>query len=240
MDISKVYFQECNARYVPLGFRSTRRTYARILNDVMQTFTFKRYSSGCECTVEFGVFPLCQVIKYPEYGHYNLCNFEVLTYYADWSYDKNSEDSVNACVKDICGYIDRYLLPLFTEANCSEKALPALIGLDTYIQNVRQAKYRQKRMKDRAKFDWRYASLLHTEKFFMALKCGQYDYAREAAQVLIPTRRPEYAQLYQSIVEHLDAGDIEYVENILDKNEKESLKNLGEFRLTPIISPEPN
>lgn len=240
MDVSKVYFQECKARYVPLGFRRIRRAYARIVNDVMQTFTFKRYSSGRECTVEFGVFPLCQVLEYPEYGHYNLCNFEVPTYYADWSYDKNSEDSMKACVQDICGYIDRYLIPLFTEATCSEKALPALIKLDTHFHNVRQTHFQQKRRVDRAKLDWRYASMLRTEKFFMALKSGQYEYAREAAQVLIPNRLPEYAQLYRSIMEQLDAGNIEYVEEILYKHEQESLKNLEEFRLTPMTSLEPN
>lgn len=240
MDITKVYFQECKKRYASLGFRRIRQMYARIVNDVMQTFAFKRYSSGRECTVEFGLFPLCQVLECPDIGIYDLRHFEVPTYFKDWSYDRNSEESMNACVQNICSYIDRYLIPLFTEANCSEKALPALIGLDTHFHNVRKLSFQQSGEVDQARLDWRYASLLHEEKFFMALKCGQYDFAREAAQVLIPTSRPEYAQLYQSIVEHLDAGDIEYVENILNENEKETLKNLGEFRLTSITSPEPN
>lgn len=236
MDISKVYFQECRARYVPLGFRRIRQTYARIINDVMQTFTFKRYSSGRKCTVEFGIFPLCQAIEYPDMGLYNLCDFDVPTYYADWSFDKNSEDSINACVQDICSYIDRYLLLLFAEANCSEKALPALIKLDTHFHNVRQISFQQRGEVDHAALDWRCESLLNDEKFFMALKCGQYDYAREAAQAMIPTRSPEYAQLYRSIIEHLDAGDIKYVEDILYKHEQESLKNLEEFRLKPITN----
>lgn len=240
MDISKVYFQECKARYVPLGFRRIQKTHARIVNDVMQTFTFKRYSYGYKYTVEFGVYPLCQMLEYPDLGLYNLCDFEVPTYYADWSCDRNSEDSINICVQDICRYIDRYLIPLFTEANCCANALSALIALDTHFHNIRQISFQQRGMVDQAKLDWRYASLLRVEKFFMALKCGQYDFAREAAQVLIPYCRPEYKALYQSIIDQLNAGNIAYVEDILYKHEQESLKNLEKFRLTPMTNLETN
>ena len=234
LDISKIFFQQCRARCVPLGFRRIRQTHARIVNDVLQTFTFKRYSSGRDCTVEFGIFPLCQEIPYPGLGIYTLCNFEVSTCNADWSYDRNSEASIEACVQNICSYIDRYLLPLFEEANCSEKALPALIALDTHFENVRQANLLQKNINDYARKDWRYYSLLKGEKFYMALKCGQYDYARKAAQILIPNRRPECKALYQSFIDHLDVGDTAYVEKILHEHEQKSLENLAQYRLMPI------
>lgn len=232
-DIRKIYFEQCKARYVPLGFRRSRQTYARIVNDVLQTFTFKRYSSGCDCTVEFGVLPLCEVLEYPDRGLYNLCNFEVPTYYADWNYDRHSEASMNACVQYICSYIDRHLLLLFTEADCCAKALPALIALDRHFHNVRQVSLQQRGIEDLAG-DWRELSMQSTQKFFMALKCGKYDYAKEIAQVLIPNVRPEYQKKYRFLVDRLDAGDTVCVENTLYENEQETLRNLAKYRLKPI------
>lgn len=234
LDIRKVFFQQGKIKYVPLGFRRINQTYARIVNDVLHTFEFKRYSSGRECTIEFGVFPLCQVLEYPDIGLNNLCNFEVATYYADWSYDRNSEISMDECIQNICGYIDRYLIPFFDRANCSATALPALIALDEHFHNIRQIWLKQKEKEDLSRPDWRYASLLSPEKFYMALKSGQYNYAKAAAQVLIPTRRPEYKVLYQDLIDQLEAGNIEYVDKILYENEQKSLKNLEKYRLKPI------
>ena len=240
MNILTIYARECKERYTPLGFRRIRQTYARIVNDVLQTFTFMRCRTGHHCRVEFGVFPLCQALEYADLGLYRLDDFEVSTYLEDWYYDNHSEDSMNACVQQICSYIDHYLLPFFDKANCSKNALPALIALDEHIHYVRQTHLQQRGIKDRAKLDWRYASLLKYEKFFMALKCGQYDYAREAAQVLIPKSRPEYQKLYRSIIDHLDAEDMAYIENILYEREQESLKNLGKDRLKPSTNFDPN
>ena len=237
MDITKFYFQQGKERYVPLGFRRIRQTYARIVNDVLQTFTFKRYSSGCECTVIFGIYPLCQDITYPDFGLYDLCCFgSSVCDDGRWNYDRNSEISINDCVDSICSHIDRYLIPLFAEANCSTKALPALIALDEDNEKKRQINLLRKGRKDPREFDWRYYSMLRTEKFYMAVKCGQYDYAREVAKVQMPNRRPKDQNVYQSIIDHLDAGNIECIESILHEREKESLKNLEEYRLKPITN----
>ena len=225
-DITKKYFAQCKARYVPLGFRRSRQTYARIVNDVLQTFTFRRYNSGRDCTVNFGVFPLCEAREYPDRGRYNLGNFKQLTCYADWPYDRNSDLSMTLCVRHICSFIDRYLLPFFAETDCSEKALPALIALDRHFHNVRQEALLWRKRIEEQEEDWREVPPDCDEKFFMALKCGQYDYAKEAAQVLIPSARPECKKLYQSIIEQLEAGNTAYVEDVLRENEQNTLSNL--------------
>ena len=235
MDILKLYIQNCKEKYAPMGFRRIRQTYARIVNDVMQTFTFKRYRSGLRCTVEFGVFPLCQNILYPDFGDYTLEKFEVETYCEDWRYDK-SDESIEKAVQQIDGAIGRNLMPLFAKAGSCESALPALIELDENFQSIRQVALKRKGIEDCAT-DWRQASLMNGEKLFMALKIGQYDYAKKAAQAQIPYRFPEDKELLQSIIDQLNAGNIEYIEEILTQNEQKSLENLKaaphNSRLTP-------
>ena len=77
--ISTEFFAYCKAHYSKIGFRRYQQGYSRITNDVLQNFRFKKLSSGRECIVEFGVFPLCMMNLTPEMGAYDSNQKYVIT-----------------------------------------------------------------------------------------------------------------------------------------------------------------
>ena len=237
MDVLKAYFDMCKEKIVPLGFRRINQTHARIVNDVLQTLRFQRFTNGYTCTVEFGILPLCEVPWHPDITIYNLKQTEEWESYEDyigWLYDRHSPDSVNACVQEIAGFMDRQLLPLFEKADCCETALPALKELDVLLHDVRQSHFEKRGEKDEARVDWRFTSLFSTEKYFMALKSGKYEYANEVAKVLIHRLRPEDQLEYQSLLDLANEGKVTQLEEILYEREQRALSKMQKFRLTPI------
>lgn len=76
----KIYKEYCKDEFEKYGFKRCKNNHYRVVNDVLQTFLLHRSIYGYNCTVEFGITPLCYGIdkdhKCSVGGIYNLRMFE--------------------------------------------------------------------------------------------------------------------------------------------------------------------
>ena len=171
--IQQKYFQICNGLYKPMGFIRVGRTYLRLLNDVIQCFTFERISFGRSCRVWYGVVPLSMGIDshIPE-GGYLLHDLTPEFY---WENDLHNESSVDAVLGCIIPLISEEIISLFDEADCCKTALPSLLQHDKRVfENMRQ-EYKQQR--DSWEIEGMERATVTDTKYYMALKIGDIDYA---------------------------------------------------------------
>lgn len=192
--ILQMYISYCAASYSSLGFKRHKSTYARVINDVLQTFTFKRFCSGHECTVEFGIFPLCIGLSSPDIGVYDLRKFNVSSWFEGtlgWRYEKQSQESTNICLSKIISVIDHDLIPLFNRADCSEKALRELIAVDRLFERKRLEILKLDGRENSAS-DIEYRILMATEKLYFALKIKDYEYADRVLEAHLYAARKKY------------------------------------------------
>lgn len=238
------YMQECKSRYAPEGFVRTRQTWSRIVNDVLQTFTLKRFCRGCISTIEFGVFPLCNDVLFVDMGLYSLERFVPALYGREsgWLYDKNSAESVCRSIDAMLHTVDAYLMPLFRRANSSSTALPALIGLDKLFEQKRLSLIGEPIPINCGEE----LSLMCSEKYYLALKAGDYAFAKKYLhfhialnernlETLSPTayqaaqQKARYIAKLSELNKHramLAQGNYEYFSGLLKSNEMRNLENM--------------
>lgn len=261
MNISTEFFMYCKAHYSKMGFRRYQQGYSRMTNDVLQNFHFKKLSSGRECTVEFGVFPLCMVNLTPEMGVYDMLCFDENTY-ADgmgWRYDKKSDESIIECIKKLCFHLDTDLIPFFEKADCCESALCELIHLDYLFDSVRLSSIQKFGGEDCAeKIETR--MLRAPEKIYMALKNGNFELAGKALRLSIEKaesicsneifcletaafskkaalerrieRRNAQINQFKFLLSQVEQKNVSYIRSYLEQNERSSKEQLEAFFTT--------
>ncbi|MBQ7011412.1 MAG: hypothetical protein IJN63_06865 [Clostridia bacterium] len=107
------YKNRCKNEFDKYGFNWHGNNAYRVVNDVFQSFCLHRSVSGDSCTVEFITVPLCigQYINKSYCGPNHLKKFENE---GSWfEYDKNDDKSMEECVSNMIGYMQRYLIPFF-------------------------------------------------------------------------------------------------------------------------------
>lgn len=178
------FLRQFETKYAELGFRKVRKGYARIVNDVFQTINIEKLSGKYQGNdiyrVCFGIFPLCMEINCCDIGLYCLEHFsdDIDVAYVGWMCNAKQEESVASCLQAIFDRLNNDLIPLFLRADCCEFALQELIKLDKLLDSNRQRCLSIMGEKDLAK-PWEERSMHSPEKYYMALKCGDWQYANK-------------------------------------------------------------
>lgn len=246
------YKKICTQKYAYLGFAKYKQTYARIVNDIFQAFTFKRYSCGNECTVEFAIVPLCVGLNYPDVGFYQLNH--LTPQYTDWKYNRFSEKSIENCLSEIFDAIDSILIPLFQNVTDHQSAYDCALKL-SYQCEENRLNYLQKRgIKNCAKPISERISVI-TNNFYMALKCNDYSFARIHLTTVIADRESyinnrmnelgiedalscndtsiknslSVIEKYEKLLKVLDSKNYNYFTEMLLEKERLSLESLESY-----------
>ena len=177
----KTFNRICTQKYKDFGFVRCNSFFARIKGDVIQTFRLKCSQYVPSCTVEFGMFPLC--LPQPVYlfaGAYELDKFviERHEYSSVWTFDPDSDESMEKSIESLTSAIDLYLIPFFDRCNDCKSALEELIKLEVLFEENRQKTLILIGGYDLAA-SWDERSLFDYRKYFMALKSHNLTYARQ-------------------------------------------------------------
>ena len=255
----KNYIEACKPEVLPFGFKRRKNAFVRVINDVMQNFSIERISSGWACRVDFAIIPLClriekRYILGGVYSHY-LKEFELIsgTPSDSWEYDKHSEASMDACLREIMRYVTSYLLPFFEHATNCETALPEVIRFEKILSDKCVASPKSSGIEDRYSDHDSVLKMLQqhllsdSSKYFMALKNGDYDFALRSRQALLQQHMDSYNSMSErgylteedrlrrershaelrDEIEHLEARDTGYFQRLLEENEAYSRESLG-------------
>ena len=179
MTLTRKFNQICAQKYQPLGFIRSKSTFARIVGDVIQSFSLKFYRGAPVCTVEFQISPLCLPQPfYLEGGIYELDQFIVDQQIGGhgWMYNRHSDESINNCVELLSNAIDLYLLPFFEMCTDCETALAGCMKLEEALDCNRRKRLQLMGEADLAA-PWQERSLFDYRKFYMALKSRNLSYA---------------------------------------------------------------
>ena len=243
----------CTEKYKTLGFvtdksfKLTRNTpcFARIVGDVVQSFTLKPLSGGRECTVTFGIDPLCMEVPYYLGGIYELNQFFVET--SPWPYDPKSDSSKSSCIASLTEAIDTHLLTLFDACMNCQSAFVELQKTEERFDKIRQKWLESMHLQDCSKPWWERA-LFDNRKYYMALKIQDWDYAHryctawintldqefEQYRLLPPSKVPEYVMQRMKMREgfaknlhRLNSGDYTYFVERVKNNEEQFLSYIA-------------
>lgn len=252
-DFLKRFKIRCEAEVLQYGFKQKKNVFARIVNDVFQSFYIEklgRYSGERECRIGFSILPLCQKLEakwaLSGVGIYYLKKFEVSHWMEGdgWRYKISSED-ISYCIDEILIYINRYLLPFFERSDSCKTALPEVIALEKLFNENRKESLRRSGMEDKAGPNAE-LNLLDSTKYFMALKNGDYDFALKSRQALLQQNVDSYNSMSErgylmeedrlrrekslaelrDEIDHLEIKDIGYFQRLLEENEAYSRENL--------------
>ena len=244
----KKYIERCNAETAAYGFRRKKNTFVRVINDVMQSFTLKKYKFGQMYTIEFGVIPLCIKIEHFDLGSYNLRSFEVDATLGDWKHDNSSYESIDQCIDELISNIKNHLIPFFNLAVCSKTALPQIILIEELFNKNRIEFLKMHNIQNKRKTSETY-NVLDRVKFYMAIKNGDYCFALKNRQELLANNIKSYqsSQNYLFMtqgklkerkvriekikfeIEQLENNNQKYFQEQIDDNEKKSKKFLKDF-----------
>jgi len=252
----KSYHESCKIAFSQYGFKRKKQAFVRVENDVMQNFALERLRYG-RCRVEFAIIPLClgiekEYISGGVYSHY-LKQFEPIhwTQWDTWEYDPTSEESMDACVKEIVRYLTNYLLPLFDRANSCKTALSELIMVENLFNNYRIESLKINGIEDRANINT-WIHLDDSSKYYIALKNGDFDFALKSRKALLQqnvnaynsmsergyltkegrTRRENAIVKLRDEISRIECLDESYIHQLIIENEAYSLKNLKDILRT--------
>ena len=233
--ITKAYKESVGSLVVPLGFKSYRKNYYRVINDIFQSVNLHKSVSGDNCTIEFVIAPLCagDFIKKDFCGTNHLKMFK--NDYSWFPYNKDDEGSVNNCVGEMISYVETYLIPYFERSSDSTKAYYEVCAFQEHHKHGMQP------------FDY----LL----FCMSLKAGLYDkslehlYAQKKQTEYVYNSNKQFREqqgqqlsteyseriankikLIEYQTEMISRFDIEYIHSFIRENERRALANLGILR----------
>lgn len=253
MDLfSSQYRTKCEQAVSHQGFSRKKDVFIRVVNDVCQSFYMEQLNRGpCEkvCRIGFSVLSLGQKVDVRRVengvGLYYLRKFEICdgTEIDGWRYKLNPED-ISSCIEEILRYLEKYLIPFFERANCSEKAFFELIALEKLFNNNRIAYLKLNGREDLAGSGAE-LNLFDSAKYYMALKNGNHSYAKKRLSALLDLnlmsyenekrnlsedvladRRRSIQQLLEEVV-LLETGNVGYFQHLIEENEvysRESLK----------------
>lgn len=255
-DFLKQYRTECEMKVSQYGFNRKKNIFVRLVNDVLQTFYIEKlgiHSYERAARVGFSVIPLCQRIETEQvldgFGVYYLRNFEIstLTEGNGWRYKSIPED-IDACVKEILMYTNKYLLPFFERANSCKAALSEVLALEKIFNNNRLESLKLCNIADRLDPNVE-LNLLDSKKYFMALKSGDYDFALKSRKALLEQNMTAYHSAQtnsymtskklheqeemlgklQDEIQHLEEKDWNYFKTMIVDNEDYSREKLKDI-----------
>jgi|GEM_PF-1829440 len=236
---TKHYVEACKKEFSQYGYKRKSNSFARVINDVMQNFTLKKYSTGRGCTIEFGIVPLCMRIEKANInggiGIYNLRRFEPVQWdhWDYWDYDPNSEESIDICISELITHINKYLIPLFNRADSCNNGYQELCELDRLFNKnwvIGREKYSDGKAimrEEDQKFYRDGVNMLDSCKYYMALKNGNYNLAISHLKAFEQKNMDSYTTM-------LEGGHLTEA----DKNRRE--KKIEELRNKIILIEEKN
>lgn len=221
---------ECKKEFLNLGFKMSGMYFYRVVNDMFQSFHLHRSVDGCRCTVEFCTVPLCigEDINKAFCGSNHLKMF-----WNDWSwfdYDRKSSESMDNCVDAMTSCMKEYLIPYFEQSDNSLKAYGTIC--DFQSQHYRDG------------ILWLDNNLLHLSlkncMFDMSLK--HLNAQKRHIEVAAKRNREcfgeewwgEEQEKYNTKIQNVEfmikivsEPNIEYIGELIERNEKIALANLG-------------
>ena len=233
----KTYQSICKSEFGEYGFKNYRDNHYRVVNDVFQSFRLHRSITDLDCTVEFLIEPLCseRVIDKTTCGADHLKMFEGI--YSWFPYNKNSEESMKACILEMVGYMHKYLMPFFERGNSCKNAYDVLEEFEI----VSRTKI------DKQDELFGFLPYSHT-KAFITLKIGDYSKACEHFEAVVAqwvsayehnmkisegNMPPEYTQRHEmklialrEKIRRIAEHDMDFILNSIQDNEMRSLENL--------------
>jgi hypothetical protein len=212
---NKAFIAACKELLSPLGFQSNGKYFFRIVNDIYQDLSLKRYSDGVTYDVFFGITPFClgaETVSKDGTSVFPLAHFAQLPPYEN---DKTEEQFHETAVK-LVTLISTHIIPLF------ELTLDIESIFDVW---------------NRISFDmWSHSNLrdiyiIDPSQIMMALALGDYCFAEKGLRqrvdlgldLDVETRDLKYIELLDRVHDR----DFEYVERFIKKNERKSRITLG-------------
>ena len=252
-DFLKQLKKKCRAEISQYGFIQKKNVFARIVNDVFQSFHIEKIVRSFnlrECRIGFAVLPLCQKLDanwvLSGVDKYYLREFEVThwTEGDDWKY-KIDSDEISSCIDEILVYISRYLIPFFERSDTCKTALPEIVKLEKLFNDNRKESLRQSGKKDMAD-PYAEINLIDSVKYYMALKNGDLDFALKCRRALLKQnvdsynsmaergylieedrlRREKAIAMLRNEINEIEYHNEVYIQQIIVDNEAYSQENL--------------
>lgn len=244
----KNYKKICEEEFSAYGFKRNGVVFIRVVNDVVQYWTIEKICAGRTYRVLFAVYPICMPLDDKYDFVFGVESFELRRFEASllpndsfdgWDIDPKSNESMDACVSDIVRYIKEYLIPFFDRTNNCGAIAQAYIDLEELFAKNRLKALAANGIEDLAmplNFD---PILLMRTTYYAALKSGDYSLALkcrkeiERQNVEACERRGFMKQhnidalaKFREEIAHLEAGDYDYFDKIIAKNEESTGKLL--------------
>lgn len=249
ISVSQVFAKKCTEKYRALGFSRNKSVFVRMKGDVIHSFTIKKFCSAPCCTVEFGVFPLCNSAKiYLDAGGYDLSELTVEG--QEWSFIPQSQDSIEQCIESVLQAMDQFMIPFFDKCQDCKTSLANLQLLEQEIEMNRLAILKARGVADRA-IPFAERIMFDRRKFDMALKAQDMAYARYYLEFNLqheseclkrfrtedPPTQPECVITgitesvahYENQLKRLEAGDFLYFDKLVTSNEARNREWLSEM-----------
>lgn len=248
-NLGDIFCQTCHIKYSNFGFTKCRKSFVRIVGDIVQSFSFVKFSGRPACTVFFSVRSLCQDQQmHIDFEDYRLDDFYIeseLDTFGGWYVDVSSEKSIAKCVGRLTDAIDSIIIPLFNNCTDCKSSLCKLLKIEYFLECVRQEQLKREQIKDHAQ-PWFRRCLYNAGLYYMALRSNNTTFARMYLEERIASydhtfehlntyqdqnlaRRKRQActkELQQLEVHytHIISKDMSFFETILQENEKRNIE----------------
>lgn len=251
ISIVKIYHNVFDEKYKALGFLKKGTTFFRLNGDIFQSFNLKKYTRVPECTIEFGVFPLCHSTPiYLDCGGYELDCFHVYNIHRAedilWRYAPSSEDSITQAMQSMSESIQNHVIPFFDKCNDCASTFNQLYELEKLFEVNRLKRLELVGSIDRAEpFEFRISFNNHL--YYMAMKTENWDFLRRYLcafrdSYLAGSESPENqfqkdklqkaAQEQADLLSHLDSGDFDFFRNMVKTNEEKMIEYIKQTHPT--------
>ena len=248
--IEKIYKERFKELLKPIGFRISRKTFFRLINDVIQTIMLVK--TRYNCTIGFDIIPLSLGITHLDIDGYNISVFrEKPLQRWDWRFEPGeiysshghiifNDGSEEDIVDSMLSIVKTNVLPIFDSAiNCDsalnelEKHELEIYGqviassrLSIYLTHLKQGNYHKA-------YEFLSRQISITENSIAAnIKTRErnagiikYDETIEEYQVAAQQRQQEK----RDELEKLTIPDIDYFQKIVSDGERASLEFLNKL-----------
>lgn len=176
----KVFFSECQKRFIDLGLIRTGQTFARVVGDVFQTFTVQKIGKNRIKNVRFAIVPLCANIISADHEMYYIDHFDT-NLKLGWELDADSEEQQMQSLMYLLEILEKIVINAFREGTDCKKALSVLNTIDDLFvqksfESLKNHGIECSACQPEKSNLLRYA---RKEKYYMALKIGDYDFAEK-------------------------------------------------------------
>ncbi len=244
---NKKYVTYCDSEFLSLGFKRKRSTYFRIANNVLQFFSLKSWGNGHLHTIEFESKPFCcGIVKNWEIsGKYDMERFDIQPQIGAWFCDPLNESSIGVCIHQLITNIKLFVIPFFDRTLDVVSAFYESISLEKLFDENRK-KYLMSLGKENRAFLGS-VNLYDRDKFYMALKIGNYEFAQVNSELNLDCAIKAYEESKDFITENnriarendiktlkkeiyfLENHEYNYFKNLLVEKENISNKTLEKY-----------